>query len=169
MKDNKGCAGGFSIIIGVMCFIFAFFSKQGADSSKGASITSYIGGKKVSSGTIGGNSEAVEFYEVLFYAFIISGIILVLLGVVLVCVSSAKSTNVTTAINTNSSSKFIRCPNCGEENDSNNQYCYKCKTFLNNKHATPEITNSWICPNCKELNAYSDNGESECSKCGWSP
>ena len=149
MNENKGCTTGASFIFGLLCFVCAFFSKQGAESAKPATIQVYRGGKQVSSGAIGGNSEAVEFYEVLFYAFVIGGIILVLLGIVLACASSSENSSATISSN---SSMFIKCPNCGEENGTNNEYCYKCKTFLNQKHTSPEFSNSWICPKCRKIN-----------------
>lgn len=144
MNKNKRYASVASIIMGILCFVLAFFSKQGANSSKGASITGYIGGKQVSSGTIGGNSDAVEFFEVLFYAFIIGGVFAIILGIILAIIPASKSQNQSST----NSSIFIKCPICGENNGSNNTYCYKCRTLLNRNNSS----NTWFCTNCGKTN-----------------
>lgn len=150
MEENKGCAVGVSFFFGILCFVLAFFAKQTSDSSKGASIKSYIGGKQVSSGIIGGNSEAVELFQILCYAFILAGIILTILGIILACIPSSKSSS--TIYSKGNSSLFIKCPNCGEENGYNNDYCYKCRTYLNQKPLSPDNVNSWKCSKCGKIN-----------------
>ena len=84
------------------------------------------------------------------------GLLMIVFGAVDVIVAVAqKSENSNTAApksNQQESSMFIKCPNCGEENGTNNEYCYKCKTFLNQKHTSPEFSNSWICPKCGKIN-----------------
>lgn len=150
-KNNKGCAGGFSIVIGIAFFIISFIAKQGSNSSKGASISSYINGVKQSEGVIGGNRNAVEFFDVLFWFFVIAGIIMVLLGIIFLCSSSNQKEKASQNYNNNNSEMFIKCPNCGEENGSNNEYCYKCKTLLR-KSSVTQSTNSWICPKCGKIN-----------------
>lgn len=148
MNENKRRACIASIFMGLLCFVLAFFSKQGANSSKGASITGYIGGQQVSSGTIGGNSDAVEFFEILFYAFIVGGIFAIILGIVLTIIPTSKNQNHTSTSSTNNGSLFIKCPTCGESNGSNNTYCYKCRTVLNRNNSS----NTWFCTNCGKTN-----------------
>lgn len=148
MNKNRRSASVASIIMGILCFVLSFFSKQSANSSKGASITGYIGGKQVSSGTIGGNSDAVEFFEILFYAFIVGGVFAIILGIVLAIIPTSKNQNHPSCLSTNNSSIFIKCPMCGENNGRNNTYCYKCRTLINRNNPS----NTWFCTNCGKTN-----------------
>lgn len=149
-ENKKGCVGGFLFLIAGMFFFLSFICKQGSNSSKGSRMSHYINGQLVSNGTIGGNSKAVEVFDIFFWAAIILGIIMIILGIVCLC---SKGTNKTDSSSSTEecSTIFIKCPNCGEKNGSNNEYCFKCKTLLHS--STPPIqSNHWVCPNCGREN-----------------
>ena len=89
---NKGIV---SIVLGVICFIVAYFANNSANSAKGISVTSYIGGKISSSGTMASNAKGIEFFSTMCTIFLVSGIILVLLGIILLIASTGNSARAT--------------------------------------------------------------------------
>lgn len=152
MNISKGCRVGTSFFLGVFCFVLAFFAKKQSDSYRGASIASYIGGKQISLGEIGGNGDGVELFLNLSYGFIAVGIVFTIFAIIFACIPSSKQSSTTCSNSRNS--LFIKCPNCGEENGYNNDYCYKCKTYLNHKRLSPDYSRSWKCSNCGKINQH---------------
>lgn len=154
---NKGIA---SIVLGIICFIVAFFANSGANSAKGTNVTSYIGGQISSSGTLGSNAKNIEFYSAMCMAFLVSGVILVLLGIILLIASAGTSARATEYKNYDNiivDKGFIICPKCGEKNGKENNYCYVCqcslKSVKNHINRSQEAEDDeWKCPDCGKIN-----------------
>lgn len=158
MKEKSGCSGALFIFLSIANFIFAYFSYRGEHSAKPAKVMSIINGKMTSAGSLGGSSKAVEMYSILFYIFIVLGIIFLILSIVMFCAgesSKSEDTNDNSKENIEKDKpRFIACPKCGELNSSNNTKCFKCKTDLTeiiNKKVT-KTSDVWICPKCGREN-----------------
>lgn len=88
------------------------------------------------------------------------GLLMIVFGIVDVIVALAQKSENSTSNNTNisdqkhqSSSMFIICPYCGEENSIRNEQCFRCHRIINT-HTKEDIpTDGWICPKCKKVNA----------------
>lgn len=158
MKEKSGCSGVLFILAGIGSFICAYIAYRGEHSAKPAKVISIINGKMSSAGSLGGSSKAVEMYSILFYIFIVLGIIFLILSIVMFCAgesSKSEDTNDNSKENIEKDKpRFIACPKCGELNSSNNTKCFKCKTDLTeiiNKKET-KTSDVWICPKCGREN-----------------
>lgn len=158
MKEKSGCSGALFILAGIGSFICAYIAHRGEHSAKPAKVMSMINGKMTSAGSLGGSSKAVEMYSILFYIFIVLGIIFLILSIVMFCAgesSKSEDTNDNSKENIEKDKpRFIACPKCGELNSSNNTKCFKCKTDLTeiiNKKET-KTSDVWICPKCGREN-----------------
>lgn len=153
MKEKNGCSGVLFILAGIGSFICAYFAHRGEQSSKPSSVTSYVNGQISEVGSIGGNSDAVDFYTIVFYVAIVVGILLIILGIALLSTGSKDTSNSSENNHSNQNTMFIVCPKCGERNGKNNDKCYKCHTSLisNTDNQTLD-TNVWVCPKCGRKN-----------------
>ena len=101
------------------------------------------------------NSEIFEWLGILMIVF---GVVDVIVALAQKSENSNKENSNTTPNQKNqSSSMFVNCPYCGEENSIRNEKCFRCHRIINT-HASvvskDDIpTDGWVCPKCKKVNA----------------
>lgn len=149
---RKKTGGGIYLGAGVAALIFAFITKNVADNTSHSSSNMYIMGRYV------GRSSWGEIYDIVFWIFLLAGIVLLITGIAIL---SVKDNNETKTDNKSdrvkySESLFIRCQSCGEENGKTSTRCYKCGASLipKSKERKPDLNaGEWFCPKCGKINA----------------
>lgn len=147
-NNNNGCVGAPSIIIGITFIVISFIINKTRNDYKPAQIISYTRGQTTGQTyAIGGNIESYEKLTLLFWGILILGIFLIILGI---CLSGSKSKE---QIDNPKQppSHLIVCPNCGEANGKNNDYCFSCKSPLKIEEDKQD-NNSWKCKKCGKTN-----------------
>lgn len=142
---RKKVGGTMYLISGIAAVVLAIITKSVANNASHHKSNIYFMGKYV------GRSSWGEIYDILFWLFLIIGIVLVIAGIAICCVQSEDNTNTQ---NVDNGTCFIKCPKCGELNGKNNTQCYKCKAKISAEPINPSTTsNEWICPNCGSKNS----------------
>lgn len=141
---RKKVGGTMYLVSGIASIILAIITKNVANNSSHSKHNMYFMGNYI------GRSSWGEIYDILFWLFLIIGIVLIITAIAVYSIQSEDNNT-----NVDNSNCFIKCPKCGETNGKHNAQCYKCKAKLSANPINQAMdTSEWVCPKCGKTNSY---------------